>query len=765
MRSASTLREFLHTRRVEKGGNITGMGGSDIGCYDIPDADYDTFLDLYHKHVFTACRPSSLLEKHGDFTPLLVDLDFRYAADTKERPFNKSSITRFIGQYAAAFYHFFEYSEPLRFFVMLRPELTAEKGVVKDGLHIVVGDLTLDYKIPFTLRRYLLDKGIVGVFPDLVNSPEDCFDESVIRRNNWFLYGATKPARDAYLVDYCFSVGADGVISEVEWAENDRELIRLFSLRSGRSEATVLSVRASVKDEWATWESIACPAAPRTKEKKSIVRDTTSICSSRISCDISKLLKTPTTEWAITECDGGYKLVHDTNTCLVADGVEHSTPGHSCIFVKKGVATVSCFSHNNRRLPRTKGDALWRLLSGEGEADYSEIYAEKRVEFERKNFRVLNPPGYMTLIDDTWVHYTRQQLIDMNSGIFLDDGRRERFVDWWLRDEEIRTYSRVGYYVDVAECPATVFNTFRGFAGGREERVSGCDISLILQHFREIVAGGDVDVYEFIMDWMAACIQSPRNLNGICLVIMGAHGSGKDILFNWFGSKVIGMGAYFKTARPHIDMFGAFNSSRVNRVLYHIEEGNRNSFTAECLEQFKNSITDEFAAIQLKGKDTRDNVINYNHFVITTNNSVPFDIHGGERRFFAVRASGDKVRNNEYFGALVECMRAPGAVREFYDILVERDLTARDWRNPPATSALVDWKHSCESEVVQFIEYFREAKPELKEIKSSELYAEYRWYCKEFKYTALTLRMFAGEVKKILGEPRHGKTGNLYMLT
>jgi hypothetical protein len=757
---ASTLRDFLHSRRVEKGGNITGMGGSDIGCYDISDADYDTFLDLYHRHVFTECRPSSLLEKHGSSTPLLIDLDFRYAADTKERPFNKQSIMRFISQYSAAFYHFIEYSEPLRFFVMLRPELTEEKGVVKDGLHIVIGDLTLDYKIPFTLRRYLLDKGIIGIFPDLTNSAEDCFDESVIRRNNWFLYGATKPGRDAYIVDYCFTVDKGGVITETEWAETDRELIGLFSLRKGRSVATALPIKSSVRDEWATWESIACPV----KEKRAAVQDTVSVCSSRFSCDISKIMKTTVAEWNITECDGGYKLVHDSNKCLVAEGIEHSTPGHSCIFVKKTGATVSCFSHNTRRLPRAKGESLWRLLSGEGDADYSEAYKVRKTEFEQKNFRVLNPPGYMTLIDDTWIHYTRQQLIDMNSGAFLDDGRRERFIDWWLRDEEIRTYSRIGYYVDVGECPSTVFNTFRGFAGARDHRVEGCDISLILKHFHEIVAGGNEAVYEFIMDWLAACIQCPRQLNGICLVIMGQHGSGKDILFNWFGSKVVGMDAYFKTARPHIDMFGAFNSSRVNRVLYHIEEGNRNSFSSECLEQFKNSITDEFAAIQLKGKDTRDNVINYNHFVITTNNAVPFDIHGGERRFFAVRASGEKVRNNEYFGALVDCMRAAGAARQFYDLLMERDLTGRDWKNPPATNALADWKHSCESEVVQFVEYFRDANPALAEIKSSELYAEYRGYCKEFKYTALTLRMFAGEIKKILGEPKHGMKGNMYGL-
>ena len=771
----ATLRAFLDSRRVtkEQEWNITGMSNDDKGKYYVSNTDYDTFHTLYSQHVFQCRESSSLLERHGTHTPLLIDLDFRYVDGTKDRPFEKRSIVQFVLKYMSAFYHFFDYDKPLRFFVMVKPEMLTDKGVVKDGIHIICGDVTLEYTIPFVLRKYTLDQGILGCFPDRINTDEDTFDESVIQRNNWFMYGASKPDKESYAVDYCFMGYPDGRVEECEWIETDAEFIRLFSLQMGRDDPTPLTVRPDVLDEWNTWESIACNGGSsgggggKKSVKKVFKADAEpkedgSVCS-HLSDGITKILKLKGVTWEVSECEEGYKLAHNTTNCLVMDSVNHSTLGHSCVFVQRTHATMSCFSHKTKKIPRGKAEALWRLLTAEEDdgSDLVESYAKRKAAFELLHFRVLNPPGYMTFIEDGWIHYTRQQLIDMNSGSFLDGAKKERFIDWWLRDEGIRTYSRIGYYVDASECASSVFNIFRGFDGSRMEGAGSID--LLLYHMRTVISNGCEDVYEFLLDWLASCIQCPRRLTGICLVIMGQHGSGKDILFNWFGSKVVGMDAYFKTARPHIDMFGAFNASRINRVLYHIEEGNRNSMTAEYIEQFKNCVTDEFAAVQLKGKDTRDNVINYNHFVITTNNSVPFDIHHEERRIFAVRSNPLHVRDAAYFDRLdKECLRVPGVARAFYDYLMARDLTTRDWKNPPATEALKEWKHTCESVIVQFIEYFRTMNPEVVEMLSSELYAEYKNYCREFKSDVMTLRAFGMEVKKVVGESVHTRTGKVY---
>lgn len=746
------------------------MSPEDKGTYFVPDTEYEEFLSLHHDHVFLHKQPSSLLEGRSAYTPILLDLDFRYETKTLDREFTKEHVRRFVHDYAKAFFHFLEYDEPLRFFVELKPApVFDEKGVKKDGIHILCADLSVEYNVCFALRKYLLEQGAVASFPGFTNSVTDCFDESVLQKNNWFLHGATKPNKTSYSVVYCFVAEANGLFEESEWDESDVEFTQLFSVR--RTTAAPLRVRPESAEEWAVWTSIAEPKAPKKPKATPVASNTlvllddSSSVASHLSDDISKILKLEGCLWEVMEMAEGFKLTHNTGACLVQSGKVHSDLKHSCVFVQRTHSTLSCFADGTKLIPKARSLKLWKLLSEEeGEASesaFSATYAEKKVAFERTAFRVLQPPGYMVFVEDGWIHYSRPQLMDMNSGLFLDEAKKERFIDWWLRDEHIRTYNRIGYFVDAAECPTSVFNTFAGFAAQRGE-ASACDISCVLWHIRHILAAGAEDVYEFIMDMLASCVQCPRRLIGICLVVMGQHGSGKDILFNWFGSKVIGMEAYYKTARPHIDMFGTFNSSRLNRVLYHIEEGNSKSLNGEYIEQFKNFITDEFASIQLKGVNTGSNVTNYNHFVISTNNAVPFEIHPDERRFFAVRASAEKVRDNAYFTTLGDCLAKEGSARAFYDVLMARDLSGRDWKNPPVTEAMREWKHSCESDIVQFLEYYKAANPDVDEIKSSELFTHYRVYCREFRHEPMKLRQFGMEMKKAGNEIIHTRSGNVY---
>ena len=745
------------------------MSSDDKGIYFVPDSDYDEFISLHHDHVFVHKQASSFLEGRTAYTPILIDLDFRYESKTLDREFTKDHIRTFLHAYTKAFFRFLDYEDSLRFFVELKPTpIFDDKGIKKDGIHILCPDISVEYSVCFALRKYLLEQGVLSCFPGFTNPEADCFDECVIQKNNWFLHGATKPNKATYSVTYCFVAEADGLFEESEWDESDLEFTQLFSVR--REAVSPISVRSEMEDAWAILTAIAEPKKIKKIKKNDapITIDDTSSVVSHLSEDISKILKLEGCLWDVMEMAEGFKLTHNTGVCLVQSGKVHSELKHSCVFVQRTHSTLSCFADGTKLIPKARSVKLWKLLAEEEDTEISEsarstLYTEKKAVFEQTAFRVLHPPGYMVFVEDAWIHYTRPQLIDMNSGIFLDDAKKERFIDWWLRDEHIRTYNRVGYFVDVAECPTTVFNTFAGFAGqaitdARE------DCSLVLWHIRHILAAGAEDVYEFILDFLASCVQCPRRLTGICLVVMGQHGSGKDILFNWFGSKVIGMEAYFKTARPHIDMFGSFNSSRLNRVFYHIEEGNSKSFNSETVEQFKNFITDEFASIQLKGVNTGSNVTNYNHFVISSNNAVPFEIHPEERRFFAVRASGEKVRNNEYFTRLLADLGKAGVVRDFYDLLMVRDLSGRDWKNPPVTEAMREWKHSCESDLVQFLEYYKEMNPAVTEIKSSELFNEYKAYCTEHRQEPLKMRQFGMEMKKVVGESVHTMKGSFYNL-
>jgi P4 family phage/plasmid primase-like protien len=213
--NATPLGAFLNTRRVKKGEhdnyaewNVTGMGGYDVGSYVISDADYPRFLDLFTDHVFARNLPSSLLERHyPSVGPLLVDLDFRYEGGGHlRRRFTTDHTRRFISQYVAAMVYFSRVEalpKDLEFYVMDKPLPETNAGEHKDGIHIECPTLWTVPKYQYAIRGFLVQKeAIRSTFGStgLSNRDEKVYDVAVIQKNNWFLYGSSKPNKAQYSV-------------------------------------------------------------------------------------------------------------------------------------------------------------------------------------------------------------------------------------------------------------------------------------------------------------------------------------------------------------------------------------------------------------------------------------------------------------------------------------------------------------------------------------------------------------------------------------
>lgn len=762
---SQSLQEFMDLRRVSHARwNITGMG-KQSGKYFVSDDDYGEFLFVYFNHVFERRMCASLLERHPpEASPLLIDLDFRFPKPV-ERQYTDEQIHLFISAYTEAIHHFIIRDKPLRFFIQETPapQLDVSKDLCKDGLHIVCPDLIMKYEDIFTLRKYVLDTDIIKTaFPGNQMEAKDCLDESVIQRNNWFMYGSTKPDRKPYAVTKCYVLELDGILTKDDSTVTSMEYLSELSIHV--NTVSDYSIRPDTQEEWTTWSSLSDIKPTKTKKTKPepkadiipyTIEDNESVSTHR-SEQISKLMKQPDLIWEVHEEGDGFKLTHNSKQCLVERGHEHSMLNHSCIMVNTTQAVMVCFSHKKKKLPHDTYLALWNMLRNneiDKKDDIEERYEVLKVAFEQTHFRILDPPGYMSLVGDVWVHYNRSLLVDMNSGLFVDDDKKIKFTDKWLKDGTIRTYARTGYYVDQSECPLNIFNTFTGLAGSRIPLIEGetGDITPILEHI-SIICNHQAEAIEFLIDWLADIVQHPGILNGIALIIIGQHGCGKDIFISWFGTSIIGMENYFKTARPQVDLFGSFNSSRKNVLFYHIEEVNPTSIQPSMVEQFKNCITDPYASIQLKNKNTTTGeslLKNYNNFVGTSNHSVPFKIERTERRIFAVKASSEKCKNQEYFKRLMDAMNNPIVAREFYEYLKKRDLSKRDWNNPPSTPALEAWKEECMAKLEPFIDWYR-VKNGSDDILASQLYNSYIEWCELMENEEiLSKTAFGVELKEI----------------
>lgn len=277
-----SLRKFLDERRTKANTwTITGMGGSDMGSFQIDDAEYDNFLSHVHSHIF-GHKPmaSTLLEKHKENGPILIDLDFRYdkTGGPLIRRFNHDNIQSFIAHYVAAMIYFTrieDLPDDLIFYDMVKPAPETDKSHQKDGIHIQCPTITTSPKFQYAIRGFLLGTNIIGETfgeTELSNPAEDCFDVRVIHTNNWFLYGACKPDKAQYRVERVWKISISDIaealdgndpedfeelvglvkdmMTDVAIPKNTLEIMKTLSIRKGHDEATDLPVRECHAAEW-----------------------------------------------------------------------------------------------------------------------------------------------------------------------------------------------------------------------------------------------------------------------------------------------------------------------------------------------------------------------------------------------------------------------------------------------------------------------------------------------------------------------------------
>lgn len=226
---------------------ICGMGNVK-GRWIIPDDVYPEFLDHLHDYLYRARgRPLNLVEQPrlDKPKPLLIDLDFKFPLDTGlTHQFSQEHIHSFVKKVSDGISTFFDTSmyESLRFFVSIRPQAYPDgKKYVKDGIHIQCPDISLTNDKQKVLRSWLLEqKAVEDSFDGVgyINTVEDIYDESMVRKQGWFFYGESKPSIPAYQLANVLAYNpVEDVIDEEDIHQyNERDLMEILSVRYNVSE-------------------------------------------------------------------------------------------------------------------------------------------------------------------------------------------------------------------------------------------------------------------------------------------------------------------------------------------------------------------------------------------------------------------------------------------------------------------------------------------------------------------------------------------------
>jgi phage/plasmid-associated DNA primase len=233
------------------------------GSFKIPDEKLDNFYEAYHKFTFESKNPCYLTERPTEKGGILkFDFDILYHSvdQTCERRFREDDALVFIEWIQEELKSILVNCEPENTicFLLFRPgpyckgatksvannsngagvcsstERPQEKKfIIKDGIHIMLPFLFLDYKAHHYLRRVLIqkskEKNLKGVF-HFENSYEEFIDEKVIEKSGWLMYGSTKegvlPYRLCGVYEDCVRKN-----NEISTSYTDSDLVRLFSIR------------------------------------------------------------------------------------------------------------------------------------------------------------------------------------------------------------------------------------------------------------------------------------------------------------------------------------------------------------------------------------------------------------------------------------------------------------------------------------------------------------------------------------------------------
>ena len=95
----------------------------------------------------------------------------------------------------------------------------------------------------------------------------------------------------------------------------------------------------------------------------------------------------------------------------------------------------------------------------------------------------------------------------------------------WIEFPQRRTYRQIAL-LPKGECPSDVFNLWRGFG---VEPYQG-EWLTIRDHLLTVICSGSASYLEWLIGWMAYCVQFPERQAEVAVVLKGKKGTGKGLV-------------------------------------------------------------------------------------------------------------------------------------------------------------------------------------------------------------------------------------------
>ncbi|WP_210014601.1 bifunctional DNA primase/polymerase [Pseudomonas palmensis] len=236
---------------------------------------------------------------------------------------------------------------------------------------------------------------------------------------------------------------------------------------------------------------------------------------------------------------------------------------------------------------------------------------------------------------------------------------------WWQESEHRRMAQDVVF--DPTEtCSPMMLNLFDGFHADRDARgQDGC--KLILQHLG-LLCNNRADEYRFLLKWIAYPLQHPGAKMATAVVMFGAEGPGKSLLWEKVVREIYGT---YGTTIGQAQLESQFTGWQSRKLFALAEEVVSREEMRHYKGVLKHLVTGDTLQINEKNMPVREER-NHLNFVFLSNSTVPLALDDGDRRYLVLYV--DRVPPKEYFEALVAEIDS-GGIAAFYEYLMSLDLT------------------------------------------------------------------------------------------
>ncbi len=307
-------------------------------------------------------------------------------------------------------------------------------------------------------------------------------------------------------------------------------------------------------------------------------------------------------------------------------------------------------------------------------SELPEWLPEKSVnEFEELNEKhfVTMIGGKTTVVNEVYDPAMERQSLTYSSPTDFKNFYSNRFVPvedgyvplgkFWFNNPDRRQYKGLTFMPGESSPYQGNYNLWGGFSvdpiPSNSENPDNIEaFSWFYDHIHQNIANGDNYTAAYVIGWMADLVQYPSKRLGVSLVLRSdAQGTGKGLFAKIFGHL---FGKHYLHITNPRHLTGNFNAHLIDCVLLFADEafwaGDKSSEGA-----LKTLITEEFRAVEIKGKDVFQ-ARNFTRLLIASNKSwvVPSELH--DRRFVILDVNPQRARNTKYFGKMIKQMESGG---------------------------------------------------------------------------------------------------------